>query len=128
MRANSSLSCGQQMQSFQRRPAELHLRRRTLHKLVADRSGHGRFASYFKRFKPDDPSLAEEAVCACGRPLEPNHPERCAALKGRLARPSLWGRGKKWAAAVEDFYDQQECILENYSKQCNHQAATPADC
>ena len=112
--ANSSLSCDQQLQRFQAHPAELGLRRRTLHKLVADRSGHGRFASYFKRFKPDDTSLAEEAVCACGRPLEPNHPERCAALRGKLTRPSLWGHGKKWATEVEDFYDQQDCILENY--------------
>ena len=56
-------------------------------------------------------------MCACGRPLEPNHPERCAALRGKLVRPSLWGHGKKWATEVEDFYDQQDCILENYSTQ-----------
>jgi len=108
------------MQRFRYNPAELSLPRRTLHKLVADRSGHGRFQSYFKRFKPDSPDLAEEATCACGRPLEPNHAVTCVALKGHARRPPLWGRGQKWTTAVEDFYDQQECILENYARPATH--------
>jgi len=112
-RQNSSLSCHQQLQSFRYNPDELRLPRKTLHKLVADRTGHGRFRSYFRRFKPDCPELAAEAECACGQGLEPNHPLRCAALTG-LRRPPLWGRGKKWLEQIEDYYDQQEVLLEVY--------------
>lgn len=114
-RQNSSLACGQQLQPFRYNPVELALPRGTLHKLVADRTGHGFFRSYFERFKPDAPELAAQATCACGSPLEPSHALRCPGLKGHGRRPPLWGRTKKWLNDVEDFYNHQDYILENYS-------------
>jgi hypothetical protein len=113
---HSSLSCNQQLQRFRDSPPELHLPRRVLHKLIADRTGHGRFRSYFVRFKPECPELADGAKCPCGRPLEPNHPERCEALRG-LRRPDLWGVGRAWTQQIEDYYHHQEVLLDFYERE-----------
>jgi hypothetical protein len=42
-------------------------------RLVAYRTGHGRFASYFKRFNIE----VEEPECACGATVEPEHLVQC---------------------------------------------------
>jgi hypothetical protein len=45
------------------------LSRKDMSRLVAHRIGHGRFASYFKRFN----IVAEDPECKCGATIEPVH-------------------------------------------------------
>jgi len=75
-----------------RRP-ELWMPRVRLHALVADRTGHGRFAEYHARFGHDEETV-REATCPCGKPLTPS-PCDCAFLKG-LVQPPLYGHTKSW--------------------------------
>lgn len=52
-------------------PKELGLAGTTLHRLFAERSGHGDFADYHRRF--DHPDTAESCVCRCGEECDPGH-------------------------------------------------------
>ena len=58
-----------------RKPPELRLARRTLHKLLAARTGHGDFAAYHRRFNHPDANL----LCHCGQEKSPIHFLRCRA-------------------------------------------------
>jgi len=64
-----------------------------LHALMADRTGHGRFAEYHARFGYAE-EVVREAVYPCGKPLAPQ-PCDYAFLKG-LVRPPLYGYTKGW--------------------------------
>jgi len=56
-----------------RRPPELALPRPTLHRLIAERSGHGNFVEYHDRFGHPKPELR----CRCGMPRRAGHFARC---------------------------------------------------
>ena len=58
-----------------RKPPELCLARRTLHKLLAARTGHGDFAAYRRRFNHPDANL----LCHCGQEKSPVHFLHCRA-------------------------------------------------
>lgn len=52
-----------------RKPPELTLSRRLLHRLIAARTGHGDFAAYHRRLKHVDAELE----CVCGQETTPTH-------------------------------------------------------
>ncbi|KAI0996060.1 hypothetical protein K3495_g12121 [Podosphaera aphanis] len=52
-----------------RKPPELTLSRRLLHRLKATRTGHGDFAAYHRRFK----HLDAELKCVCGQEITPTY-------------------------------------------------------
>lgn len=56
-----------------RRPPELALPRPTLHRLIAERCGHGDFVEYHNRFGHPKPELR----CRCGMPKSNGHFARC---------------------------------------------------
>lgn len=56
-----------------RKPPELKLSRRLLHRLIAARTGHGDFAAYHRRLKHIDANLE----CVCGQETTPTHFIRC---------------------------------------------------
>ena len=58
-----------------RKPPELRLPRKLLHKLLAARTGHGDFAAYHRRFNHPDANL----LCHCGQEKSPIHFLRCRA-------------------------------------------------
>jgi ribonuclease HI len=68
-----------------KKPPELRLRRFTLGKLYASRSGHGDFAAYHKRFAHTD----AQTSCQCGREKTPEHFYFCRL--GRRATRGHWG-------------------------------------
>ena len=68
-----------------RKPPELRLRRFSLGKLFASRSGHGDFAAYHKRFAHTD----AQTSCQCGREKTPEHFYFCRL--GRRATRGHWG-------------------------------------
>lgn len=60
-------------------PPELHLPRTILHRLLAERSGHGDFTEYHERFGHD-----ARPQCKCGKPRTQGHFVKC-----RMVRPFL---------------------------------------
>jgi hypothetical protein len=101
---------------WRNKPPELWLNRTTLHKLAADRTGHGDFRAYHERFgHPEEVGFRSQ--CACGRPLT-NLECQCPFL-ANLKRPPLFGKGKTWRASVEEYYanrDQQRAKARDLLK------------
>jgi hypothetical protein len=64
-------------------PAELHLPRPLLSRILAARTGHGDFADYHKRFNHGDAHL----LCRCGKKKSPIHFFFCYIAKRRMPRP-----------------------------------------
>ena len=62
-------------------PLELGLRRRTLGRLFAERTGHGDFAEYYRRI--NRPEAAEKCVCRCGAEKSAGHIAWCLAIPER---------------------------------------------
>lgn len=97
-----------------RRPPELALPRPTLHRLIAERSGHGDFVEYHDRFGHPKPNLR----CRCGMPRRAGHIARCPLA--RIYFPE-WVRkdheledllGKKGTAAFHSLVAEAK-IYEN---------------
>lgn len=65
-----------------RKPPELALPRRLLHKLIAARTGHGDFAAYHRRFHHSDANLE----CTCGLETSPTHFIRCRQYATQVRR------------------------------------------
>ena len=63
-------------------PKELSLSRPTLHRLIAERSGHGDFATYHRRF--NHPEAAANAICRCGDEMNPGHIFACGLTQATL--------------------------------------------
>ena len=63
-------------------PAELSLPRTTLHRLIAERSGHGNFAEYHRRFGHD--ATAADCRCRCGSTMSQGHVFECESNQGAL--------------------------------------------
>lgn len=57
-------------------PEELKLTRATLHRLLAERTGHGDFESYHERFHHHN----KNTKCKCGEPKEARHILKCARV------------------------------------------------
>ena len=65
-----------------RKPPELALARRLLHRLIAARTGHGDFATYHRRFHHVDANLD----CVCGRETTPTHFIRCRRYANQMRK------------------------------------------
>ena len=62
-------------------PAELKLPRKTLHSLIAARSGHGDFKEYHKKF-----GHIEYSLCPCGEEKSPVHFFFCRFKRQRVRK------------------------------------------
>ena len=69
---------------------ELELPRASLHRLLAERSGHGDFATYHRRFNHDESSITP---CRCGEEKSPGHFVECTEARTKL--PSSLRPGKE---------------------------------
>ena len=69
---------------------ELELPRASLHRLLAERSGHGDFAIYHRRFKHDESSITP---CRYGEEKSPGHFVECT--EARIKLPSSLRPGKE---------------------------------
>lgn len=65
-----------------RKPPELALPRRLLHRLIAARTGHGDFAPYHRRFKHANANM----YCACGLETSPTHFIRCRLYASQVRK------------------------------------------
>lgn len=65
-------------------PQELKLPGPTLHRLIAERTGHGDFREYHDRFHHD-----KEPTCKCGKPKEVRHVLTCERIWGNPEVGSL---------------------------------------
>ena len=72
------------------KPMELELPRASLHRLLAERSGHGDFAAYHRRFNHDESSITP---CRCGEEKSPGHFVECREARTKL--PSSLRPGKE---------------------------------
>ena len=66
--------------SWEDSPKEHNLPRRTLHWLIAERTGHGDYQQYHKRFK----HAGAESRCRCGNIREARHFAECDLTRGKL--------------------------------------------
>lgn len=71
---------------------ELKLPRASLHRLLAERSGHGDFASYHRRFNHEESSITP---CGCGEEKEPGHFVECELAAAKLPSSLRPGRERK---------------------------------
>lgn len=71
---------------------ELKLPRASLHRLLAERSGHGDFATYHLRFNHDESSIIS---CRCGEEKEPGHFVECVMASSKLPRSLRSGKERK---------------------------------
>lgn len=65
-----------------KKPPELALPRRLLHRLLAARSGHGDFAAYHRRLKHIDANLE----CVCGQEITPTHFISCRRYGNKMRK------------------------------------------
>ncbi|KAI0991345.1 hypothetical protein K3495_g16842, partial [Podosphaera aphanis] len=70
------------LQMRRRKPPELNLPRRLLHKLIAARTGHGDFAAYHRRFNHINANLN----CVCGQETSPTHFIRCRRFANQVRK------------------------------------------
>ena len=73
---------------WERHPPELSLPRLTLHRLLAERTGHGDFAEYHRRFG-HPPEQVARYRCRYGAERAPLHFARCPRLSGAAPPPAL---------------------------------------
>lgn len=92
------------------RPPELELSRQMLHRLLAERSGHGDFAEYHVRFGHEH----RTSRCQCGMPREQGHFVRCPFVKPFL--PKDISRGEELATLLGKRGHQQFKRLVEESK------------